>query len=424
MQRSIGRLLAIGLAAVVAAFPGTAVMAQDARPDRVETLIEAAEQAQQNADWREAIAAWKAVTEAEPDNGTAWFNLGYCLHADGQLEKAMRVHKRAAEFDRFEGIALYNLGCAYALAGREGQAFDALEASAKAGFDVAGSAAGDSDLDSLRDDPRFEVYAHGRRPGGGMSFGGGDDIGAMIGEVFGAIRSFLAENAPKTEEMFLELAEQAAKTMQMLHKELSENEQLAPLARMLEQWMGGGRDHHATAGREHAHAHDAHDAHDGHDDSAARSDDRDHDEALPRSERPGARPGQDLEALAQTAQRHQRAGEWKEAIAAWKTLLDRQPDIAGAWFSLGYALHANGDLEEAVKVHKKAAQYDEFEGIATYNLGCAYALLGQKDRAFRALRAAHDAGFDIADAMPGDSDLDSLRDDSRYEDLLDHARAR
>jgi hypothetical protein len=53
--------------------------------------------------------------------------------ATGRLEEAIEAHQKAATFDDYHAIALYNLGCAYALTARS-----------------------DSDLDSLRDDPRFK----------------------------------------------------------------------------------------------------------------------------------------------------------------------------------------------------------------------------------------------------------------------------
>ena len=78
-----------------------------------------------------------------------------------------------------------------------------------------------------------------------------------------------------------------------------------------------------------------------------------------------------------------------------------------------YALHADGDLERAIKAHKKAASFESFRGIGLYNLGCAYALTGQTDKAFEALRASGEAGFTLPGRIEGDPDLDSLRDDPR-----------
>ena len=71
----------------------------------------------------DAVTAWSAIVNAEPKNDLAIFNLGYCLHMEGRLEEAIEYHARAAESDRFRGIALYNLGCAHALMGNTDTSF-------------------------------------------------------------------------------------------------------------------------------------------------------------------------------------------------------------------------------------------------------------------------------------------------------------
>ena len=77
-----------------------------------------------------------------------------------------------------------------------------------------------------------------------------------------------------------------------------------------------------------------------------------------------------------------------------------------------------GDYERAIEAHRRAATFEPIKGIALYNLACAYALTGRTDEAFEALKASGDAGFDLAEPMRSDSDLDSLRDDARFEAFL------
>ena len=126
------------------------------KPEHAETTTaEQASALQQDGRWEEAAEAWRQVAEQTPDSGTAWFNLGYCVHAAGRLDEAIDIHRRAAEFDDYRGIALYNLGCAYALTGRSDAAIEALTASQEAGFRLRGRVESDSDLESLRKDPRL-----------------------------------------------------------------------------------------------------------------------------------------------------------------------------------------------------------------------------------------------------------------------------
>ena len=103
-----------------------------------------------------------------------------------------------------------------------------------------------------------------------------------------------------------------------------------------------------------------------------------------------------------------------------RELTAEQPNNAAAWFLLGYALHAEGKIEEALVAHEKAASFEgtPFRGTALYNKGCALALLGQRDKAFEALSAAVAAGVTDADQFKKDPDLRNLRRDERWKKLL------
>jgi hypothetical protein len=54
-----------------------------------------------------------------------------------------------------------------------------------------------------------------------------------------------------------------------------------------------------------------------------------------------------------------------------------------------------------------------------YNLACCAARSGDVDNAFRWLEKAERAGFEIGEHVGSDSDLDALRGDRRYDDLLE-----
>lgn len=111
-------------------------------------------------------------------------------------------------------------------------------------------------------------------------------------------------------------------------------------------------------------------------------------------------------------------GDWKTAIASFKKLVDSDPKDGKSWHMLGYSLHASGDLDGALKVHMKAAEFPDVAPIASYNAACVYALRGKKDEAFKWLTAAAEKGFNGADHMAEDTDMDALRDDPRYKDIV------
>ena len=211
------------------------------------------------------------------------FQAAYDLHMDGKLDEAIEAHKAAAKFDSHKGIATYNLGCAWALKEDKEKAFEALSNAIDFGFNDKHQFKFDDDLNSLRDDERFNK---------------------LIARL---------EKASAPDDAMAELEE----------------------ADSIEVEDFGDRS-----------------------------------------------KGQEV-------------------------------------FQHAYDLHMEGKLDEAIEAHKAAAKFDSYKGIATYNLGCAWALKGEKDKAFKALFAAVKYGFADQDQFETDTDLDTLREDERFDDLME-----
>lgn len=112
-------------------------------------------------------------------------------------------------------------------------------------------------------------------------------------------------------------------------------------------------------------------------------------------------------------------GDWGGAVKALRAIVGEHPANASAQFMLAYALHASGDLEKAVIEHKKAAQMPQVAAMANYNLGCAYALMGQTDDAFETLSKAIDMGVRDLNQFRHDGDLNALRKDERWGPMFD-----
>ena len=333
--------------------------------------IEDAARLQQAGRWEEAAAAWHQIALAEPDNATVWFQLGYALHAAGRLEQAIEAHQKAATFDEYRGIALYNLGCAHALSGNPDQAFEALLASQAAGFQMRGQVEDDSDLDSLRFDPRYEALL-ANEPAG---------FEAKLQQILGQMQQ-LIQQAPQIKQRFAMMAQQvmgkAMNTLGQLQQKMAQNERLAPIAEALGEILGGPP------------------------------------HGAPSQAGPDGQSGPSLEAAAQL----QVQGKFLEAAAVYHAVAQATPDDPRPWFGLAYCLHAAGEYEKAIEAHKKAASFDATRGIALYNLACACSLLGRLDEAMEALHASHQASFDLASNIAGDSDLDNLRGDPRFIEFM------
>ena len=89
--------------------------------------------------------------------------------------------------------------------------------------------------------------------------------------------------------------------------------------------------------------------------------------------------------------------------------------------SEGYALLDEGKVDSAVaKFQEQIALVPEGRQGA-YNVACAYARDGQVEKGFEWLTKAVDAGWDDPEQLKYDGDLTSLRDDPRFEALMNKA---
>jgi tetratricopeptide (TPR) repeat protein len=118
------------------------------------------------------------------------------------------------------------------------------------------------------------------------------------------------------------------------------------------------------------------------------------------------------------------SGEFETAVAAFRKATEVDPSFGRAWHMLGYSLHAAGKLDEALKIHLKAAEFADVAPVATYNVACVHSLKGDKDKAFEWLGKAVALGFGDGAQLANDTDFDNIRDDPRFKKLADSMRAR
>ena len=113
-----------------------------------------------------------------------------------------------------------------------------------------------------------------------------------------------------------------------------------------------------------------------------------------------------------------RGKQFDEATRILRAVTEREPENAGAWYLLGYALHAGGDLDAALPAHAKAAEFPATRAAASYNAACAWSLQGDRERSFEWLRKAVEAGFDNPELLRTDPELDNVRADARFVEFL------
>ncbi|HEY0405607.1 MAG TPA: tetratricopeptide repeat protein [Pyrinomonadaceae bacterium] len=111
------------------------------------------------------------------------------------------------------------------------------------------------------------------------------------------------------------------------------------------------------------------------------------------------------------------AQKFNEAARAFTLLTKAEPANGRAWLRLGGSLHALGQYEQAVTALQRAVEI--LRGpVAMYNLACAYARRGDKDKAFEWLTGALNAGFPQVALLQTDEDLAALRQDARFKETL------
>jgi serine/threonine protein kinase/tetratricopeptide (TPR) repeat protein len=95
--------------------------------------------------------------ELNPDDARALYLGGTALVQLGERERALDWAGRARSANESDSLVLYNVACVYALGGLKDEALECLEKAVQNGFGHGGWIDHDSDLDSLRGDPRFEA---------------------------------------------------------------------------------------------------------------------------------------------------------------------------------------------------------------------------------------------------------------------------
>ncbi len=99
-------------------------------------------------------------------------------------------------------------------------------------------------------------------------------------------------------------------------------------------------------------------------------------------------------------------------------ILERQPDYVDVLRVMGNNLTLRGRYVQGLGVDKRLVQLRPSDPLAHYNLACSYALLKRPDQAIRALRRAVELGYRDFRYMREDRDLDSIRHDPRFRQMM------
>ncbi len=356
-------------------------------------------------------------------SGREWYSRASDLYNRERFNRAGEAYENAAKLGYKTGTAYYNAGCSYALADQSGRAMDMLRASLDEGFDRPDLFASDSDLNSLRGDPRFQDLlaevmksdsAELSRRSATKDFnrlakekevddGDWNSVGIELlrsGDYEAAANAFdnefkvskdedalynkaCARSLAGKKEDALELLEQSITTGSVDAEHMQEDpdlialhdnarfDQLVSLAQDLDfgdgwWWQGGGHGKWSW------------------------NNDR---------------------------------KNWRKSVPHFEDMAKKHPQVGRAWFNLGYVQLASEDAKSSTASFQKALDLGYKPPTTMYNLACSSAQSGNVDGAIAWLEKAEKAGFEMWDYARWDDDLEPLHDDARFKAMAKRWKA-
>jgi hypothetical protein len=113
-----------------------------------------------------------------------------------------------------------------------------------------------------------------------------------------------------------------------------------------------------------------------------------------------------------------KAQQWSEAVTLYKQVVEKDPSDGASWYELGSAALQANDAKTAVNAFEHSNALKVRPAFSTYNLACAFARLGESEKALDALDALAKTGAPFASLVEGDTDLAPLRQQPRYKQIV------
>jgi Flp pilus assembly protein TadD len=105
-------------------------------------------------------------------------------------------------------------------------------------------------------------------------------------------------------------------------------------------------------------------------------------------------------------------------LAFFASILERYPDYVDVLRAQNNNLTLKCRYADGLQVARRLVQIRPNDPLAHYNLACGYALLKRLDMALKTLRRAVELGYRDFRFMREDRDLDCIRHDPRFRQLL------
>lgn len=376
-----------------------------------------------------ALAAMNALVKVDPENAGLHSDLAMMLYKQGEYRAAAKHFAEAGDLDKQDADQVYNAACCLALAGDERAAMRTLRTAVALGYADGGHAEQDSDLESLHGSTEFK------------------DLAASIGDLESLWES--ADEAME-DEHWTEAAS-AFKSASGLAPECAELQHYLGYCSIMSGDVGTAKAAFERAkelgfsasiceynlacvstalGRydeAFEHLFEAVELGFGQhklmredpDLEPLRGDSR-YKEALRMVTAP--------ERLRRELEMAMEFGEYEAAVEKARELADASEHMtwqhSWVYHQLGMALFMAEDYRGAENAFIDAAEAGYPLEDALYNVACTKAKRGDTDGALEYLSAAVEAGYDDADHMRADTDLEALHGDRAFVTLTNHAADR
>lgn len=119
-----------------------------------------------------------------------------------------------------------------------------------------------------------------------------------------------------------------------------------------------------------------------------------------------------------TARVYRDTEQWQKAALAYTALTERRPGDGRAHYYLGFCRLNAGEPERALAAFARARELKQWPAFTAYYTAAALARKGDKKKAIDTLEEALKLGFSDNELLQRDTHLDSLRNEPRFQALL------